>query len=73
MPFFVINMQGLIGDALWASISNNSIVSIAHLLKHCAFEITGKVEFSLLVFELPSLNSVTFLSSSAFILNVGPV
>ena len=48
MPFIFINMQGLIGDTLWASISNNSIVSIAHLLKHCAFEITGKVEFSLL-------------------------
>ncbi|KAG6779360.1 hypothetical protein POTOM_015737 [Populus tomentosa] len=36
---------GLIGDALWASISNNSIVSIAHLLKHCAFEVTGKGQY----------------------------
>lgn len=42
---YIVDREGLIGDALWASISNNSIVSIAHLLKHCAFEITGKGQY----------------------------
>ncbi|XP_031254760.1 uncharacterized protein LOC116112776 isoform X1 [Pistacia vera] len=35
----------LCGDTLWASISNNSLISIAHLLKHCTFEVTGKGQF----------------------------
>ncbi|KAG5247623.1 hypothetical protein OIU78_000956 [Salix suchowensis] len=42
---YIVDREGLIGDTLWASISNNSIVSIAHLLKHCAFEVTGKGQY----------------------------
>ncbi|CAK7338598.1 unnamed protein product [Dovyalis caffra] len=37
--------SGLIEDTLWASISNNSIISIAYLLKHCSFEVMGKSQF----------------------------
>lgn len=43
MVVFLVHMQGLCGDTLWASISNNSLISITHLLKHCTFEVTGKV------------------------------
>ena len=39
-------MQGLSGDILWASISNNSLMSTGSLLKECVFEVTGKVKVS---------------------------
>lgn len=35
--------QGLDGDILWASISNNSLMSVASLLKQCSFKVKGKV------------------------------
>lgn len=38
-----INFQGVDGDILWASISNNSLLSIASMLKQCEFQVTGKV------------------------------
>ncbi|XVF69440.1 hypothetical protein PTKIN_Ptkin11bG0081800 [Pterospermum kingtungense] len=42
---YILDREGLVGDTLWASISNNSLVSIAHLLKHCTFEVKGKGQF----------------------------
>ncbi|XVE59842.1 hypothetical protein DITRI_Ditri05aG0079300 [Diplodiscus trichospermus] len=42
---YILDHEGLVGDTLWASVSNNSLVSIAHLLKHCAFEVNGKGQF----------------------------
>ncbi|CAJ1946908.1 unnamed protein product [Sphenostylis stenocarpa] len=42
---YVLERQGLSGDALWASISNSSLMSIGSLLKHCIFEVTGKGQF----------------------------
>ncbi|WJX70460.1 hypothetical protein P8452_54571 [Trifolium repens] len=42
---YVLERQGLSGDILWASISNNSLMSIGSLLKECTFEITGKGPF----------------------------
>lgn len=44
--FSVIYMQGLSEDMLWASVSNNSLISVASLLKHCTFKVTGKVGFN---------------------------
>ncbi|RVX08701.1 Uncharacterized protein YtfP [Vitis vinifera] len=35
-------LAGLDGNILWASISNNSLYSVASLLKHCSFGVTGK-------------------------------
>ncbi|XP_031280977.1 uncharacterized protein LOC116139453 isoform X1 [Pistacia vera] len=42
---YILDREGLCGNTLWASISNNSLISIAHLLKHCTFEMTGKGQF----------------------------
>ncbi|KAE8727648.1 hypothetical protein F3Y22_tig00005406pilonHSYRG00011 [Hibiscus syriacus] len=42
---YILGREGLMGDTLWASVSNNSIVSIANLLKHCTFEVKGKGQF----------------------------
>ncbi|XP_044505451.1 uncharacterized protein YtfP isoform X2 [Mangifera indica] len=42
---YILDREGLCGDTLWASISNNSLISITHLLKHCTFEVTGKGQF----------------------------
>ncbi|BBH00347.1 FAD/NAD(P)-binding oxidoreductase family protein [Prunus dulcis] len=36
---------GLLGDTLWASISKNSLISLAHMLKHCNFYVTGKSQY----------------------------
>ncbi|XP_023880014.2 uncharacterized protein LOC111992379 isoform X2 [Quercus suber] len=36
---------GLSEDMLWASVSNNSLISVASLLKHCTFKVTGKGQF----------------------------
>lgn len=35
--------QGLSGDVLWASVSSNSLSSVAFLLKNCSFNVIGKV------------------------------
>jgi hypothetical protein len=50
MILFVLHMQGLFGDMLWASISNNSLISVASLLKNCTFTVTGKVGLTLELF-----------------------
>eukprot|EP00257_Ricinus_communis_P004326 XP_002517453.2 uncharacterized protein LOC8276008 isoform X2 [Ricinus communis] len=42
---YILDRESLIGDTLWASVSNNSIISVAHVLKHCAFGVTGKGQF----------------------------
>lgn len=44
-------MQGLSEDMLWASVSNNSLISVASLLKHCTFKVTGKVGFNAWTFQ----------------------
>lgn len=38
-------MQGICGDMLWSSISNNLLISVATLLKDCAFNVKGKVSW----------------------------
>ncbi|PON95878.1 FAD/NAD(P)-binding oxidoreductase family protein [Trema orientale] len=42
---YILDRQGVSGDALWASIPNNTISSVASLLKHCDFGVTGKGQF----------------------------
>ncbi|XP_024027985.1 uncharacterized protein LOC21385659 [Morus notabilis] len=42
---YILDRQGLSGDDLWASISNSSLLSVASLLKHCDFGVTGKGPF----------------------------
>nr|XP_024928933.2 uncharacterized protein YtfP isoform X3 [Ziziphus jujuba var. spinosa] len=42
---YLLDRQGLSGEMLWASVSNNSLISIASLLKHCNFQVTGKGQF----------------------------
>ncbi|XP_021278225.1 uncharacterized protein LOC110412103 isoform X1 [Herrania umbratica] len=42
---YILDREGLVGDTLWASVSNNSLISIAHILKHCTFEVKGKGQF----------------------------
>ncbi|XP_065877952.1 uncharacterized protein [Euphorbia lathyris] len=42
---YILDRQSVNGDILWASISNNSISSIAHTLKHCTFDVEGKGQF----------------------------
>ncbi|XP_042976093.1 uncharacterized protein YtfP isoform X4 [Carya illinoinensis] len=42
---YILNRESLVEDMLWASISNNSLNSVASLLKHCSFRVTGKGQF----------------------------
>ncbi|KAL5808841.1 hypothetical protein ACOSQ3_029532 [Xanthoceras sorbifolium] len=42
---YILDREDVCGDTLWASISNNSLISVAHLLKHCTFEVVGKGQF----------------------------
>ncbi|KAG2710303.1 hypothetical protein I3760_04G019900 [Carya illinoinensis] len=42
---YILNRESLVEDVLWASISNNSLNSVASLLKHCSFRVTGKGQF----------------------------
>ncbi|GLU01968.1 hypothetical protein SLE2022_192430 [Rubroshorea leprosula] len=42
---YILDREGLLGNTLWASVSNSSLFSIAHLLKHCTFGVTGKGQF----------------------------
>ncbi|KAL5806636.1 hypothetical protein ACOSQ4_029369 [Xanthoceras sorbifolium] len=42
---YILDREDVCGDTLWASISNNSLISVAHLLKHCTFEVIGKGQF----------------------------
>ncbi|XP_030531021.1 uncharacterized protein YtfP isoform X6 [Rhodamnia argentea] len=42
---YVLDREGVDADILWASISNNSLIGIASLLKHCKFRVMGKGQF----------------------------
>ncbi|XP_062106716.1 uncharacterized protein LOC133818044 isoform X3 [Humulus lupulus] len=42
---YILDRQGLSGDDLWSSIPNNTLTSVAFLLKNCDFGITGKGQF----------------------------
>ncbi|XP_041008397.1 uncharacterized protein YtfP isoform X1 [Juglans microcarpa x Juglans regia] len=42
---YILDRESLVEDMLWASISNNSLNSVASLLKHCSFRVTGKGQF----------------------------
>ncbi|KAF8010839.1 hypothetical protein BT93_J1477 [Corymbia citriodora subsp. variegata] len=42
---YLLDREGVDADILWASISNNSLIAIASLLKHCMFRVTGKGQF----------------------------
>lgn len=42
---YILDCEGTGGDILWASISNNSLIAIASLLKQCSFIVTGKGQF----------------------------
>ncbi|KAI3713188.1 hypothetical protein L1987_71761 [Smallanthus sonchifolius] len=42
---YLLNREGIDEDILWASISNNSLMSVAALLKQCSFIVTGKGQF----------------------------
>ncbi|CAI0453659.1 unnamed protein product [Linum tenue] len=42
---YMLDREGLNCDTLWASVSNNSINSVAYLLKHCTFEVVGKGQY----------------------------
>ncbi|GAB4832174.1 hypothetical protein Ancab_006191 [Ancistrocladus abbreviatus] len=42
---YLLDRKGLAEDALWASLSNDFLLSIASLLKQCSFEVTGKGQF----------------------------
>ncbi|GFZ19157.1 FAD/NAD(P)-binding oxidoreductase family protein [Actinidia rufa] len=42
---YLLDREGLNGDILWASVSNNAILSVASQLKHCSFRVKGKGQF----------------------------
>ncbi|KAJ9564360.1 hypothetical protein OSB04_000326 [Centaurea solstitialis] len=42
---YLLNREGIDEDILWASISNNSLMSVASLLKQCSFTVKGKGQF----------------------------
>lgn len=42
---YLLNREGIDEDILWASISNNSLMSIVALLKQCSFIVKGKGQF----------------------------
>ncbi|XP_024974179.1 uncharacterized protein LOC112512444 isoform X4 [Cynara cardunculus var. scolymus] len=42
---YLLNREGIDEDILWASISNNSLMSVASLLKQCSFIVKGKGQF----------------------------
>ncbi|XP_074573324.1 uncharacterized protein LOC141829698 isoform X2 [Curcuma longa] len=42
---YLLEREGLDADILWASISNNHLISLALLIKHCPFKIVGKGQF----------------------------
>ncbi|XP_043705818.1 uncharacterized protein YtfP isoform X6 [Telopea speciosissima] len=42
---YILEREGLSGDILWASVSNNSIISVVSLLKQCSFGVKGKGQF----------------------------
>ncbi|KAI3503378.1 hypothetical protein L1887_31819 [Cichorium endivia] len=42
---YLLNREGIDEDILWASISNNSLMSIVAILKQCSFIVKGKGQF----------------------------
>ncbi|KAK4426181.1 3-dehydro-bile acid delta(4,6)-reductase [Sesamum alatum] len=42
---YILEYEDLVGDVLWASISNNALISIASRLKNCCFRVKGKGQF----------------------------
>ncbi|XP_010528311.1 PREDICTED: uncharacterized protein LOC104805441 [Tarenaya hassleriana] len=42
---YILSREGFDGDTVWASLSNNSLSCISRLLKHCAFQVTGKGQY----------------------------
>ncbi|KAG5621652.1 hypothetical protein H5410_006870 [Solanum commersonii] len=42
---YILDREGICGDMLWSSISNNLLISVAALLKDCAFSVKGKGQF----------------------------
>ncbi|KAK4752843.1 hypothetical protein SAY87_021641 [Trapa incisa] len=42
---YILDRVGVDADILWASISNNSLIAIASLLKQCMFQVRGKGQF----------------------------
>ncbi|CAM8970524.1 unnamed protein product [Rhodiola kirilowii] len=42
---YVLDREGIDGDILWASVSNNAITAVSSLLKNCSFGVTGKGQF----------------------------
>ncbi|KAK6128353.1 hypothetical protein DH2020_037904 [Rehmannia glutinosa] len=42
---YILEHEDLVGDLLWASISNSLLISIACRLKNCSFRVKGKGQF----------------------------
>ncbi|KAJ8438121.1 hypothetical protein Cgig2_015378 [Carnegiea gigantea] len=42
---YLLNREGVAEDILWASVSSETLFSVASLLKDCSFEVTGKGQF----------------------------
>ncbi|PHT55253.1 hypothetical protein CQW23_03739 [Capsicum baccatum] len=42
---YILDREGICGDMLWSSISNNLLNSVASLLKDCGFSVKGKGQF----------------------------
>ncbi|XP_042498288.1 uncharacterized protein YtfP isoform X8 [Macadamia integrifolia] len=42
---YILEREHISGDILWASVSNNSIISVVSLLKQCSFGVKGKGQF----------------------------
>ncbi|KAF3636712.1 hypothetical protein FXO37_25315 [Capsicum annuum] len=42
---YILDREGICGDMLWSSISNNLLNSVASLLKDCGFSVKGKVSW----------------------------
>ncbi|KAH7846826.1 hypothetical protein Vadar_018629 [Vaccinium darrowii] len=42
---YILDREGLNGDTLWASVSNNALKSVASQLKQCSFVVKGKGVF----------------------------
>ncbi|XP_059670270.1 uncharacterized protein LOC132315871 isoform X2 [Cornus florida] len=42
---YILEREGVCEDILWASVSNNSLMSVASLLKQCSFAVKGKGQF----------------------------
>ncbi|KAL0431686.1 UNVERIFIED_CONTAM: 3-dehydro-bile acid delta(4,6)-reductase [Sesamum radiatum] len=43
---YILEYEDLVGDLLWASISNNLLIAIASRLKNCCFRVKGKISLN---------------------------